>query len=344
MNKKTLLFLDALAERFRKDDLNQLACHHLQKLFADTLSPCWPTRQVIWLTVDAKSLKADLEACWQQINRLRQPADGIPLLTQIQQLHSRWLVLDQQTQQQMYANGSVDCSRLHVVQRREENPFRTWFLELCQIQLYRLLTLGGTNAFRRMAVLEDESVEGLTSYYQKQILPALATLSRTELSSLWSVQWSEQMGLGGYLLLPGCQASFPRNSVCDLLPGRYRLVDSDDHYRIYEGRGLLTNISPKTILEAQRSGFRGEGELSVADLMWLTPDDLDKSPAVLLEHCTHGQLYAVDAYDYFSKFGFVCGLLQLQQRHQAQQCPLCGATLGRKEQICSACKNRMAQI
>lgn len=340
MNKKTILFLDALSLKEGGEEMAQLARRHMQALFLETLHMSWPVDQVIWVTAEAEELKANMQTCWDRIGSMTRPIQGLELINQIEQLHSAWQKLHEQAQKQMYTAGSVDMKRLHVVRRSEEASFRSWFLELVQIQLYRVLVLGGAERFRKMAKLRDESAEALIDYYRRQILPALDMLTREQLSGVWSVSWRRNSAFGGQITLPGCRLAPPQGKNCDILPGHYRIIRQSGE-TIYEGRGLLTNITPGTVLRAQREGFLSENELRADALLWMSEMDMSMEPRAILRTTVQKGLYALEPYDYFSKFSFVCGMIQLKERKRNRVCPLCGGVMSRTELGCAGCREVM---
>lgn len=343
MNKKTLLFLDALAENDCAEKMTNIARDQMKELFRSTFRQSWPGEQTIWVTSEAQVLRRQMEQCWNRIQQITRPSEAIPLLKQIPQLQSRWQALDSTTREQLYLPGNVKLDRIHVILRVEEQPFCDWFLELVQIQMYRILTLGGAERFRKLPQLNDRSAEGLLSYYRGHILPALETLSRVEQSGIWAFAFHAEMKLGGGFTVPGCQLAQPQDSSCSMLPGHY-IRTMRGKQRVYEGRGALTNITPLTILQAQRQGFCSERQLRVSDLLWMQEADLLQDPTAVLERSTNHALYAVDPYDFFSKWGYACGLVRLRSRHTEHSCPLCGGVLNRQAMICEACRNVMVQI
>lgn len=343
MNKKTLLFLDALAEHYCTEEINVIARERLQTLFCDTFRKCWPVEQTIWVTTDAKRLREQLVMLWNQILTMTRPSDGISILKRISKLQGRWKELNAIAEGQLYQNGAIDMAQLHVVRSGEVLLFTQWFLELVQIQMYRVLTLGGTARFRRLPLLEDQSAEGLIAYYRDHVVPALESLNRLEITGIWTIEWTPEMALGGRFTVPGCCLAEPEESGCNYLPGRYRRTMRGSH-RVYEGRGTLTNITPATILQAQRQGFRSTDQIRVSDLLWIQESDLGEEPMAVLGRVTNQGPYAVDPYDFFSKWGYACGLACLGARQVEGKCPLCGGTLGRREKVCNACMTEMELI
>ena len=343
MNKKTLLFLDALAENDCTEKMISIARDQMKAMFRSAFRQSWPGEQTIWVTSDAKALRKQLEECWNRILRITRPAEAIPLLKQIPQLQGKWQSLYATTREQLYLPGNVNLDRIHVIPQTEEQQFCDWFLELVQIQMYRVLTLGGAERFRKLPPLNDRGAEGLLSYYRGHVLPALETLNRVELSGTWAFAFNTEMKLGRRFTVPGCQLAQPQDSSCSLLPGHY-VRTMRGRQRVYEGRGVLTNITPASILQAQRQGFCSEGQLRISELLWMQEADLLQDPAAILERSTNHALYAVDPYDFFSKWGYACGLVRLRSRHTEHSCPLCGGVLSKKAVICEACRNEMMQI
>lgn len=343
MNKKTLLFLDALAENYCAEEMNAIAREQLQKLFCDTFRESWPTEYTAWITTDAKTLKAQLEQCWDRILNMVRPSDGVSILKSITALHGRWQELCEVTAGQLYLPGAVDLARIHVVRSVEDRQFAQWFLELIQIQLYRVLVLGGAERFRAMPRLEDETAEGLVSYYREHIMPALETLTRVELSGVWTIAWTPEMTLGDRFAVPGCRLAEPEDSGCSYLPGHYRRMVRGKQ-RVYEGRGALTNITPETILQAQYHGFLSGDQIRVSDMLWMQESDMNLDPISILNRSTKNDLYAAEPYDFFSKWGFACGMVRLRSRSMEGSCPICGGILGRRDAICGTCRNVMVQI
>lgn len=343
MNKKTLLFLDALAENDCTEKLTGIAREQMQELFCRTFQESWPAEQTVWVTSEAKALRNQLEQHWDQILQIKRPAEAIPILKRLPQLQSRWQELYNISREQFYLPGNVRLERIHVIQWMEAESFCQWFLELIQIQMYRILTLGGAERFHRLPVLNDQSAGGLISYYRSHILPTLETLNRVELSGIWAVAFSSEVTLGGRFTVPGCLLAEPQDSSSSLLPGRY-IHTMRGKRRVYEGRGALTNITPGTILQAQRQGFRSEGQIRVTDLLWMQESDLLLDPGTVLERSTGGKLYAVEPYDFFSKWGYACGLVRLRSRSTERSCPLCSGVVNRKATVCEACRSMMMQI
>ena len=343
MNKKTLLFLDALADHYCSEEINTIAREQLQTLFCDTFRKCWPVEQTIWITTDAKSLKEQLVMLWNQILTMPRPSDGISILKHISKLHGKWKELNSIAEGQLYQNGAINMAQLHVVRSGEVLLFTQWFQELVQIQMYRVLTLGGATRFRKMPMLENQSAEGLIAYYRDHILPALESLDRLELTGIWTIEWTPEMALGGRFTIPGCRLAEPEESGCSYLPGRYRHTMRGNHH-IYEGRGTLTNITPATILQAQRRGFRSEDQIRISELLWIQESDMREDPLTVLGRVTNQEPYAVEPYDFFSKWGYVCGMVRLGSRRTAGSCPLCGGVLGQRDKVCRACTTEMELI
>lgn len=338
MNDITAVFLCELAEESGRAELLEL----LQQELCRWLDARCPVRVGGVTAVSPQAVQLCTEV--QQLHDRAGQIDTREKLRwfreQMDQHTAQWNRLRGQTSQAVLHSWVPPLEALHFLTQEELVRQTAAIRQQVQLQLYRLLMLGGASAVQGLELPPaDSTAEQLLGFYRSCLQPRLQRLTLQQLRQEWAVELKDEAQLGTALRLPAYLLRQPMTLQTPVAPGQYRSVTRTGSVW-YQGRGLLTNIRPAEIGRALREGF--VSSCCVADLD--RAELLDADPHHVLGELFPGQLYALEPYSYFSMAGYALDRRVTEQRLTRGRCLLCGtSTLKEGSHLCRSCFSRLAQ-
>ncbi len=337
MNDITAVFLCELAAESGRTELFGL----LQQELSGWLDARCPVRTG---GMTAASPQAEqLCAALQQLHDRAKQVDTREKLqwfrTQMEQCTAQWSQLRGQTSQAVQHSWVPPLEAMHFLTREELEHMAPAILQQVRVQLYRLLMLGGTAAVQGLELPAPGSgPAALLAFYWHSLQPRLQRISTEQLRQEWAVEFRDEARFGSALQLPTYQLCQPVPLQSPVAPGHYQSAVQAGGVR-YQGRGLLTNISPAEIGRALREGFISSCRAADLDRAEL----LDADPRRVLEEAFGGRLYALEPYSYFSVVSYALNCRVTAQRLARGRCLLCGtSTLKEGAHLCRNCFSRLA--
>ena len=338
MNDITAVFLCELAAESGRAELFQL----LQQDLCRWLDACCPVRTggVRAVSPQAVQLHTALQQLHDRAGQIDTREKRQWFREQMNQYTSKWNQLRGQTSQAVLHSWVPPLEALHFLTQKELVRETAAIRQQVQIQLYRLLMLGGASAVQGMEPPPaDSTAERLLDFYWSALLPRLQRLTLQQLQQEWAVELRDETRFGTSLQLPTYLLRQPMKLQSSTAPGHYQSMSRTGGVW-YQGRGLLTNIRPAEIGRALREGF--VSGCCVADLD--RAELLDADPRHVLEEVFPGRFYALDPYSYFSVASYALNSRVTAQRLARGRCLLCGtSTLKEGSRLCRNCFSNLAQ-
>lgn len=334
MKRLTIMFLQELYA-FVPQQQQALAQMIREELMADIAEIasgadsrfCSPTAQT--LQSDAIALRARLETSPGQ-------QEIFSLWERTAALCEKARTMREQTRRQLSGVACPDPDSLHLCTIQEEPVLRKMLNDYLHLELYRLLVLGGTEVFRQIPPLSDfpDQPAVRLRYEQEYLRPAAQRVEHTQPFGLWAVCFQSARRLGATATLPAYILCAPDEKAGNLLPGEHQILVRRSEI-LFQGLGLLTNLTPDTIERAQHEPVRNR--VLMRDLWGCQAEDPIGDFAA---HCGE-ELYAVDAGSLFAAAALAQGGRQISRRRETQQCLYCGAPAVPHQVLCANCLRRI---
>ena len=269
--------------------------------------------------------------------QILKPSDGVKYLRILKELCETAKRLHKETCEQMESYTSVDGGKVHFFYAEEQRLAQKIVNEWIQIDLYRILILGGPRYFEQIPVLKKVPLllADRVRYYKTQVMPVLSSLNPKQRYRYWAVQHKEECRMGPLATLPAYVLCEPAKRSARLIPGEYKKLEAVGGV-LYQGLGRLTNITPDTIEEAQSDGVYDTLSMEMLEKAWGRGD-----PIMALQTMFAGKWYAIDPYELFSKAAALEASWTILRRGQLRQCVYCGSLVEHQVPLCPQCIKRI---
>lgn len=338
MNDVTAVFLCELAVQTNRQDLFRL----LQQELSGWLDARCPVRDdtITKGTLEAERLYKTVQGLQEQVGMINSQNRLQWFREQMEQCAARWNDLRGESAQAMQPGRIPPLEQLHLLTREEIAQWASAIRQQTQIQLYRLLVLGGASALQGIVAPPDSaSPEELLAFFRHSLQPALQRIPEQRIFGQWAVEYRKDAKFGSVLRMPGYLLSQPVSGRSPITPGHYQTFSQPGGVR-YQGRGLLTNIRPAEIGAAVRNGFVSSCTAKDLDAV----EYLDADPCRVLEQACKGRFYAIEPYHYFSVVSYQMNCRVTGQRLARQRCLFCGADSVKEGfHLCKNCFARLAE-
>lgn len=321
MNYLTIVFMEKLADRVSCKDL---ILKRIQKELRDAgeqrLQPLL-LESTCYLSTAGKSYRERIDQWFAETARIKQISQAELQYKRLQALESEGEALHRETQQAFASPGSLNADRIHYLFREECDNALLRLTSAVHLEMYRLVVSGGGAAFKAIPLLKyvHSTVEAYYEYYVRYLMPALESLAHRKRFGVWAYQYRDQARLGALIRLPVYLEAEPKSTKKRLIPGEMEQITTSSSV-IWQGMGVITNLSPDAMMAAQEKGVQ-----TVIMAQQLMNGHLHESPAQLLERCFHGAWYAIDPADLFAALNVALLSSTLLGRRNMRKCLYCGA-------------------
>lgn len=338
MNRLTAVFLQQLyACAPQKQELLKRAQRELllqlDRSLPELLSP-----GTLIASAKGQELRQQAARWKQQTEQCSRMEDITLLLEQLNALQKQEQRLHTETRQEINRSGFVDGTKLHLFYRSEQRDALQVLDEIIRIELFRIAVLGGAqrfNAVPPLAAVPDILADRL-AYYKNCLMPVLLDLSDQMLYGCWAFRFQEESRAGPLGNLPGYLIAEPNPAkATGLLPGEYTVLPAAKG-TLYQGVGSLTNLTPDTVEQAQRTSV--QDHIPVAELAARL---YHGDPVRALGDYFGNNPYIVDPYELFATADVARGALELAERGRTRHCFLCGKALKNRAPLCAACVEKV---
>ena len=334
MKRLTIAFLQELCALVPQQQ--QALAQMIREELMEDIAGIMPGANSRFCSSAAQALQSDAVALRARLEAIPAPQELFPLWEQIAALCEKARMMHGETRNQLSGTDCPDPGCLHLCTAQEEPVLRRILNDYLHLEMYRLLVLGGMELFRRIPPLSDipDQPAARLRYEREYLRPAAQRIEQTQPFGLWAVCFQPTRRLGPAATLPAYILCAPDEKAGSLLPGEYNIrVRASDI--LFQGMGLLTNLTPDTIERAQHEPVRDR--VLVRDLWDCQGEDPIGGFAA---HCGE-KLYAVDAGSLFAAAALVQGGRQINRRREAQQCLYCGAPAAPRQVLCTGCLRRV---
>ena len=312
MEKQTAAFLGALAQKTGEPEFIELLQGVMEREWTTLFSGL--TENVAFLSESAQPLSEELDKCLAKCRSAHSPWDALDVLYELNELSSEALRLCDETSTALQAPFLLEPDKFHIAMPEDREKMQEKLLCYIKAQLFRVLALGGPECLTRLPCPADFSLEGQLRYIHSALAPALGEISGDH---NWAVC---------YKLVSVCNSpvslslfapcSIDPRVVC--LPGTCERVPDASGKVIWQGRGLLTNITPNNVLVAMKSTIQS----SIPDMSVSWEDG--KSPKDSADACYPNEFYAIAPMELFTCINNASMKKLLSSRAGNGLCPLCG--------------------
>lgn len=340
MNKLTAVFLDVLGEEIGQEKRTaELAKKAMQTEFSlrtkELLSP-----GTFYCSGPGNEIRQDLAMLMKLISGLNKALQAVGIGAKLAELYVRAEQLHRDTQKQIHKYGHIDARRLHFFYKDEQQEALGILESYIRAELFRILVTGGGEAFLSRKPLKgfQHTLQDRMKYLREEIFPMTDTRKFRLLSKerYWAVQHTEEKKAGPLGVLPGFTMTDPVKTDHRFMAGEHDRF-SNRRGIIWQGIGYLTNVTPQTVTDAQKSGALNTS---------VTPEQLTpyldhlQEPDAVLGHLFSGSFYVIDPVQYFGAASCAEASAAIRRRSQLGQCLLCGKASGRAH-FCESCARRI---
>lgn len=338
MNQLTIIFLEKLTAQLQHEEplrgrLKREMINDGKKRLQDCLQG-----STLFLSAKGQEFSKRMQQWFQDVHVLAEIRLAEPLLKRLNRLCAEVDELRRETLQALNSPGRLDPEQLHIILGAEQTAAAQRLYDAICMEMFRLAAAGGGGKLNALPPLQyvHPTVQGYFQYYAQHVCPALALLDRRKRCGLWAFQFREQARMGLMAKLPAYVQIAPKAERTPLLPGEYHVL-SGTTGGVWQGMGVLTNVTPETVARAQAEGVHE----SVTPAM-LSRVRMNDSPSQILEQCFPGGWYAVDPAHFFSVLTIARCSRSLLLRQGNNQCLYCGVD-GANGLLCLSCLGKVRQ-
>lgn len=338
MNQLTIIFFEKLSAELRdegplRDRLKREMINDGRKRLQECLQ-----ESTLFLSAKGQEFSKRMRQWFQDVHHLTEIRAAEPLLKRLNRLCAEVDDMRRDTQQAIASPGRLDPEQVHILPGAEHAAATQRLYDALCIEMFRLMAAGGGGKINALPPLQyvHPTVQGYYQYYAQHVCPALEMLDRRKRYGMWAFQFREQARMGLMAKLPAYVQIAPKAERTPLLPGEYHVLSASTG-GVWQGMGVLTNVTPQTVARAQAEGVHD----TVTPAM-LSRVRMNDSPSQILDQCFPGGFYAVDPAHFFSVLSIARASRSLLLRQGNNQCLYCGVD-GAGGSLCLSCLGKVRQ-
>lgn len=320
MNPETAAFLGSLAQNASEENFALLLRGAMEREFTARFGGL-PGRSACY-SQQAQETRQRLDACYARMERAAGSWEAVELQGELEKLTVQVRSLCAQTAALLQPDAVFDWEKVHFVFPADQAALRDRAQHWVEVELFRVLTLGGVKSFRSLPVLEDTSLEGLFRYEQQFLRPVCRTLPDC---GMWTVEKRlvtlNALQCDVRLFVPAAPDKIRLRP-----PGR-AVRSGTESVPGWQGRGLLTNAAPANILAVQKQSIASR--LKDKEPAW----NEDMAPAEYLKQMFAGQLYAIPPEQLFARWNANQLRRAMLKRGTKHLCLLCGQEMAEERRV-----------
>lgn len=332
MNLETAAFLGSLAQTVPEENFALLLRGAMEREYTARFGGL-PDREACY-SQQAKEARQQLDACYARMERAAGSWEAVDLQREVEKLTVQVRSLCEETAALVPPGAVFDWEKVHFVFPADWAALRDHAQHSVEAELFRVLTLGGVESFRSLPALKDTSLKGLFLYEQQILRPIQKTLPQC---GAWAVE-NRPVNLRALQCTVSLFVPAAPDRARIQPPGR-AVRGGTTVYPGWQGRGLLTNVTPANILTVQQQGVADR----LRDKEVVRREDT--TPTGYLNRMFAGQLYAIRPEQLFAHWNEGQIRNVLLTRSANHQCLLCGQeTAGERQVIGRQCIRKMQKL
>lgn len=337
MKKSTIFFLQALYDNTSQQEA-------VLKLVQEQLELELCRYQNYYELSDAWEIGSTAKSCtgriadWQRnVKNLQCPDNAVDLMEDLTEILNQIENLESITKNTIFFPGSLDMTKVHIVTDSLKKDFEMRLYIQVMIDYYLVLIYGTEKMFQCLPWLSqlETDIQEFIQIYQRKILPVVTSIPQDRREFAWAFCRAEDEDYAdrfSYGFIP-CK---PQNTA-GIIPGKLGNIILDKHPLI-QGRGRITNVTPRNIRIAQAEGICRELP-KVIDEDTFGTGNLKE----ILDVIFHGRYYVLDPEDLIIMLNKYLLRKKLRLRKRNGQCIFCGSKYISQNGVCILCQKAIEE-
>lgn len=337
MNALTIIFMEKAASHTSlADQIIQRLSDELLKEAGMRLAP-FLKAETRFLSSEGRSFEQKMHQWMKAASALEQASSAKALFRDLEKMEEKGNRLHAETLQEINSPGAIASDRIHILFLEEQHQAQSRIQEAIELEMYRLVLAGEGPRVAELPKWKyvHPALGDLYLYYAQQVEPLLLRADPEKRFHAWAFQYKDTARIGTMARLPAYVRVAPKTLKTRMIPGECKLIMGT--LKQWQGIGALTNVTPQTVGRIQTERFHTSIQVSQLSQLALIDE-----PEKLLNRVFQGELYAIQADDFFAALTMAGFAQTLRVRMGMGQCLYCGAEHA-SSTLCDSCFSKVSK-